>query len=1102
MKIKSLLITAVLATVILCSAGSVKAVDNSTLITQLQAQITQLIAQLNALKSQQDTTQTWCHTFNKNLKIDDFGQDVNQLVYVLKLESLFSSTFIDGDSFDEMVASAVVEFQEKYASEILAPYGLTHGTGYVGKSTRAKLNQLYGCSTQQVTSSVCGIKEYKMAFVLVENSGNIATNEDVSKINVLKQEASETFSWATKGLASLDVSYPVKVIKMNNDSSVENIVKEFYKQNSDDFHFLTIFNTYDDAGTQYHILVKNDVSGIGLSIFDNTNYYGSGGNLLGVNWLKNIDNYYNDEYQDLAVNAILHETSHQWGAYVKFVDDDGQKSGALRNPYNMAHWDKKLETGYDLLNGFSWTDNGDGTFTAKTITDYKHGYSNLDLYLMGLISKDEVGPIKLIVSDYDTKYIQSGTTISGNLKNISIQQIIDAEGEVKCDSQANQPSITVTSPNGGETWKQGETHKITWTGLNFPSNGTITMQLNGTTVAHNYYIFSEIDNTGSVSWTISNTIEPDTYKLRVFCGEKGTERYCSPDGTLTSNPSSQDFSDNYFTISSGSNNSGSCFLLLGRIGDSWQKKCGDTAYDPVADLNKDKTVDLLDNGFYGENKTNETWCKEKLNDTTNPCISTQPSITVTSPNGGETYKLGGSITVNWKTANVSSSEKFNLIRLRAYPNGQEYNLVEGVLNDGQEVITIPSSVPEGAYTLEIKSYIGDVLLFDASDSYFKIVSTTTPFSVDIKANGSSSPESILYKSQFTVSWTSTGADNCAAYGDYVPLVDGSGYWTDLHNLPASGSRVLIADHKNYGYTSPLQIGIQCFNNAQNTSVSQIVWVPVTNTQPSITVTSPNGGETWNIGETHNITWTTSNFGSMGVSINLLNPGATGAAYLKNIALNIPNSGSYQWTIPSDISGGTYNLMLVSYGGTAAQDYSDNYFTITSSVLTNYCFQLYEKITASYGKKCGDSAYDASADIDKDKNVGFLDLGLYSDNKTNENWCKEKLNVTTSPCAASATTSATNYCNQLYTKIQNSYKTKCGLTLYNPAADVDKDGEIGLGDLSFYAANQTNETWCQQKLSETTSPCITSYNTNDNSLASISDALAKIFEQIKAMLNNR
>ncbi|GAI16872.1 unnamed protein product, partial [marine sediment metagenome] len=59
-------------------------------------------------------------------------------------------------------------------------------------------------------------------------------------------------------------------------------------------------------------------------------------------------------------------------------------------------------------------------------------YSDLDLYLMSLISKNEVEPIKLIVSDYDTKDIQSGTTISGTIKTISIQQIIDAEGEREC----------------------------------------------------------------------------------------------------------------------------------------------------------------------------------------------------------------------------------------------------------------------------------------------------------------------------------------------------------------------------------------------------------------------------------------------------------------------------------------------------------------------------------------------------------------------------------------------------------------------------------------------------------------------------------------------
>ena len=107
------------------------------------------------------------------------------------------------------------------------------------------------------------------------------------------------------------------------------------------------------------------------------------------------------------------------------------------------------------------------------------------------------------------------------------------------------------------------------------------------------------------------------------------------------------------------------------------------------------------------------------------CSSIQPAMKIISPNGGETYKFGDSITVKWETAGVSPLQKFDLIRLRAYPNGQEHNLVFGIVNDGQETIVIPASVPVGAYTLEIKTYINNVLVFDASDSYFKIVSGTT-----------------------------------------------------------------------------------------------------------------------------------------------------------------------------------------------------------------------------------------------------------------------------------------------------------------------------------------------------------------------------------------
>ncbi len=44
--------------------------------------------------------------------------------------------------FGSKTKAAVIRFQEKYKQEILAPHGLIRGTGAIGPSTRAKLNQL------------------------------------------------------------------------------------------------------------------------------------------------------------------------------------------------------------------------------------------------------------------------------------------------------------------------------------------------------------------------------------------------------------------------------------------------------------------------------------------------------------------------------------------------------------------------------------------------------------------------------------------------------------------------------------------------------------------------------------------------------------------------------------------------------------------------------------------------------------------------------------------------------------------------------------------------------------------------------------------------
>jgi len=128
-------------------------------IAELQAQIQALLAQLQQLQNQlnqsqggQTTQTTWCHNFERNLKIGDKGDEVKALRTALIKEGFdpgdIPGGYEENIAFSDYTASAVTAFQEKYASEILAPVGLSHGTGFVGPATRAKLNALYGCGVK------------------------------------------------------------------------------------------------------------------------------------------------------------------------------------------------------------------------------------------------------------------------------------------------------------------------------------------------------------------------------------------------------------------------------------------------------------------------------------------------------------------------------------------------------------------------------------------------------------------------------------------------------------------------------------------------------------------------------------------------------------------------------------------------------------------------------------------------------------------------------------------------------------------------------------------------------------------------------------------
>jgi ASPIC/UnbV protein/Ser-Thr-rich glycosyl-phosphatidyl-inositol-anchored membrane family protein len=92
--------------------------------------------------------------------------------------------------------------------------------------------------------------------------------------------------------------------------------------------------------------------------------------------------------------------------------------------------------------------------------------------------------------------------------------------------------------------------------------------------------------------------------------------------------------------------------------------------------------------------------------------------------------------------------------------------------------------------------------------------------------------------------------------------------------------------------------------------------------PNITVTGPNGGETWIKGNTYTLTWTDNISGN--VKIRLLNGSATAAI----IAASTPSDGSFDWTIPPSLaSGRNYKVEVLGLDDPTIRDQSDRSFRI-------------------------------------------------------------------------------------------------------------------------------------------------------------------------------
>lgn len=207
-------------------------------------------------------------------------------------------------------------------------------------------------------------------------------------------------------------------------------VQQFYAYFPDDFDFVqVVFTTPSYPGNRSHGPIRNDVSGIGLSLFNNSSQYGSAGRLLGITFFP-IDSYF-----DCAETAFSHETGHQW---ITYVQHPKLAPGPHWPPSTMATGVMGFNIPPGVVGGefnVAIEPAGNGLYRVTSRPGTKE-FSDFDLYLMGLLPASQVAPGVVLEGTTCTDCTMAGTTIT-------VQDIIGRHGPRLPDPSTSKKSFRV-----------------------------------------------------------------------------------------------------------------------------------------------------------------------------------------------------------------------------------------------------------------------------------------------------------------------------------------------------------------------------------------------------------------------------------------------------------------------------------------------------------------------------------------------------------------------------------------------------------------------------------------------------------------------------------
>jgi len=311
------------------------------------------------------------------------------------------------------------------------------------------------------------------------------------------------------------------------------------------------------------------------------------------------------------------------------------------------------------------------------------------------------------------------------------------------------------------------------------------------------------------------------------------------------------------------------------------------------------------------------------------CLLAAQSITVTSPNGGESWEVGSTHDITWSTANINSGQ------FRIY-------LFDGSSNLGTIAMYLPASQHSFTWTVghlidapdvgvgsnyKIKIRVISEAPNDLSDAPFSITSSAAPPG-SIVVTSPNSGEVWPEGASRNLSWNSPGITSGNVVitllkgGIHAGIIASSVSVTDHTYLWTVGS----TDAPFPGAGANYRVQVQLEGGTASDFSDGPFSITVDEPPPaSISITKPNGGEYWTVGQNESINWTTSNIDAGTVRLDLFKNNSN----LGPIQTGIPVSqGSFSWTVDNMGSplGDHFKVRIQLEGGTLS-DHGDAYFHI-------------------------------------------------------------------------------------------------------------------------------------------------------------------------------